>query len=168
MKVLGIDPGLAHTGWAIVETQGSNAKALAYGYISTKPQQNIAVRLATIHDGIRDVIVEFSPHEVAIEDVFFGVNASSAFALGQARGAAILATAAYKVPLGEYSPTEIKKAVVGQGRADKRQVMFMVKTQLSLDHDPKPDHCSDALAVALTHIALTRAALAQIKVRGDA
>lgn len=168
MKVLGIDPGLAHTGWAIVEKEGSDTKALAYGYISTKPQQNIAARLATIHDGIRDVIVEFSPQEVAIEDVFFGVNASSAFALGQARGAAILATSAFHVPLGEYSPTEIKKAVVGQGRADKRQVMFMVKTQLSLDHDPKPDHCSDALAVALTHIALTRAAIVQTKVRGEA
>lgn len=154
VRILGIDPGLANTGWAVIEVSGARTVAISYGAVTTKPSQPLATRLATIHAAIAEAIETYDPAEVAVEDVFFGVNAKSAFALGQARGAAILAAAPRNLPVGEYTPTQIKSAVVGQGHATKDQIGYMVRTLLSLDHTPKPDHCSDALAVAMTHAVL--------------
>jgi len=163
--ILGIDPGLANTGWGIIERSGPRCRAIAYGCISSGPRDPLASRLARIHDEVRTVIGRYSPHECAVESVFFGTNAKSAFATGQARGVALLATADARLVLAEYSPVQIKSVVVGSGTADKHQVTFMVRTQLGLDHDPRPDHAADALAVALTHAALRdRRALEEVGV----
>jgi crossover junction endodeoxyribonuclease RuvC len=161
--ILGIDPGLANTGWGVVERKGSHLTALAYGCISSKADEQLAQRLAAIHDQIVAVIERYAPTECAVESVFFGANAKSAFATGQARGVALLATAGARLVLGDYSPVQIKSVVVGSGTADKRQVTYMVRTILALDHDPKPDHAADALAVAITHAQLRdRAALERL------
>ena len=158
--ILGIDPGLANTGWGVVERDGSKLRCLAYGCIETGAREELAQRLARIHEAVRDVIVRYRPTECAVESVFFGSNAKSAFATGQARGVALLATADSKLALGDYSPVQIKNAVVGSGTADKAQVQYMVRVMLGLDHDPKPDHAADALAAAITHANLRgRAAL---------
>jgi crossover junction endodeoxyribonuclease RuvC len=158
--ILGIDPGLANTGWGVVERTGSKLRCIAYGCIATGPREELAQRLTRIHDGVREVIVRYQPTECAVESVFFGTNAKSAFATGQARGVALLATADSRLILGDYSPVQIKSAVVGSGSADKAQVQYMVRVMLGLDHEPKPDHAADALAAAITHANLrARAAL---------
>ncbi|MCL2745576.1 MAG: crossover junction endodeoxyribonuclease RuvC [Coriobacteriia bacterium] len=153
--ILGIDPGLHHTGWAIVSTPigKNNPQALAYGVIKTRAEDALNVRLATIYDDVCAVIERYQPTSCAIEGVFFGLNAKTALTLGQARGAAILATSKRGLVLGEYPPATIKLSIVGSGQAEKEQVTYMVRQLLGLDHDPKPDHCADALAVALTHLA---------------
>jgi crossover junction endodeoxyribonuclease RuvC len=162
--ILGIDPGLANTGWGVIEREGSRCRALAYGCIQTKAGEEVAQRLALIHDEIQAVITRYRPTECAVESVYFGTNAKSAFATGQARGVALLATADARLAVGEYSPVQIKSVVAGSGTADKGQVTYMVRAFLSLDHDPKPDHAADALAAAITHAhlrdhaALTKAA----------
>jgi len=149
--ILGIDPGLANTGWGIIDRDGPRCRAVAYGCISSKADEPLAQRLARIHDEIRAVIVRYQPVECAVESIFFGTNAKSAFATGQARGVALLATVDAQLVLAEYSPVQIKSVVTGTGTADKNQVTYMVRLQLALDHDPKPDHAADALAVAMTH-----------------
>lgn len=151
MIILGIDPGLANTGWGVVDRVGPQCNAIAYGCVTTSADAPLASRLRRIHDEILAVIERYSPSECAVESVFFGSNAKSAFATGQARGVALLATADAQLDLAEYSPVQIKSVVVGSGTADKRQVTYMVRTVLRLDHDPKPDHAADALAVAITH-----------------
>lgn len=151
MIILGIDPGLANTGWGVIDRDGPRCRAIAYGCISTKAEEPLAQRLARIHDEVRTVIDRYRPAECAVESIFFGTNAKSAFATGQARGVALLATADARLVLAEYSPVQIKSVVAGTGTADKRQVTYMVRIQLALDHDPKPDHAADALAVAVTH-----------------
>lgn len=127
---------------------------MAYGCIATKAGTPLPERLSEIHEGIREAVARFSPDECAIESVFFGTNAKSAFATGQARGVALLATVGAAIPVSEYSPVQIKSVVAGSGTADKAQVTFMVRSILKLDHDPKPDHAADALAIALTHARL--------------
>ncbi|NTW29558.1 MAG: crossover junction endodeoxyribonuclease RuvC [Coriobacteriia bacterium] len=151
MVFLGIDPGLAHTGWGVVERNGSKLRCVAYGCIATTPREELAQRLTAIHDGVACVIEKYRPEECGIESVYFGANAKSAFATGQARGVAILATAGARLQLGEYSPVQIKSAVAGTGTADKRQITYMVRVMLGLDHDPVPDHAADALAAAICH-----------------
>lgn len=151
MIILGIDPGLANTGWGVIDRAGPRCTPVAYGCISTRPGEALAQRLSRIHDEVREVIERYAPAECAVESVFFGTNAKSAFATGQARGVALLATAERRLELAEYSPVQIKSVVVGSGTADKRQVTYMVRTLLGFDHDPRPDHAADALAVALTH-----------------
>lgn len=161
--ILGIDPGLANTGWGVIERTGPRCRALAYGCITTRPTEPLARRLARIHDEIAAVIARYSPSECAVESVFFGTNAKSAFATGQARGVALLATAAGELELAEYSPVQIKNVVVGSGTAEKHQVAFMVRAALELDHEPGPDHAADALAAAITHARLRdRAALERL------
>ena len=160
MIILGIDPGLANTGWGVIEQHGSRARCLAYGCITTRAQDDLAQRLAAVHAGVCDVIDRYHPAECAVESVYFGTNAKSAFATGQARGVALLATAGARLALGEYSPVQIKSAVAGSGTADKRQITYMVRVHLGLDHEPRPDHAADALAAAICHANLReRAAL---------
>lgn len=149
ITILGIDPGLAHTGWGVVEQVGSAYRCLAYGCVVTTPQDAIDRRLKQIYDEIVLVIERFHPTELGIEQVYFGVNTKTAFATGQARGVAIVACASGELTVGEYTPGQIKQAVVGTGTADKAQVQYMVRAVLGLDHEPSPDHAADALAAAI-------------------
>lgn len=151
MIILGIDPGLANTGWGVIDRSGTSCRCIAYGCISTKPVTPLPERLRAIHDELQAVIARYAPAECAVESVFFGTNAKSAFATGQARGVALLATVDAALALAEYSPVQIKNVVVGTGTADKNQVTYMVRTLLALDHDPTPDHAADALAAAVCH-----------------
>jgi crossover junction endodeoxyribonuclease RuvC len=155
--ILGIDPGLANTGWGVVETSGSNHRCVAYGCITTSAEDGLPDRLSQIHTEIRRVVERYAPVDAAIEQIYFGANAKSAFATGQARGVAILALAECGMDLGEYSPPEIKNTVVGSGTADKGQVQYMVRVLLGLPHDPTPDHAADALAIAICHAHLRTA-----------
>jgi crossover junction endodeoxyribonuclease RuvC len=154
LVILGIDPGLVNTGWGVIEQVGSRRRALAYGCVTTTADEDIATRLKRIHDGVAAVIERYRPSELGIEVVYFGSNAKSALATGQARGAALVAVAARGLVVGEYSPTRVKQVTVGEGHAEKQQVQYMVKALLALDHEPAPDHAADALAVALCHAQL--------------
>jgi crossover junction endodeoxyribonuclease RuvC len=155
--ILGIDPGLANTGWGVIETDGHRRRCLAYGCLTTDASDELPGRLALIHDEISAVIERYAPTECGVEAIYFGANAKSAFATGQARGAAILALARAQLALGEYSPVQIKSCVVGSGTADKRQIQYMVKVLLGLPSEPRPDHAADALAAALCHESLRSA-----------
>ena len=155
MIILGIDPGLANTGWGVIETRGMQCRARAYGCVQTDTGLDIARRLKRIHDEIGRVIERYHPTEVAIEEIFFSANTQSAVKTAHARGAALVACASCGLETGEYTPMQIKQAVVGTGSADKRQVQFMVQSLLHLDHAPKPDHCADALAAAICHAHLS-------------
>jgi crossover junction endodeoxyribonuclease RuvC len=154
--ILGIDPGLAHTGWGVIETRGSVCRARAYGCVTTRSSEPIDQRLGTIYDEVARVIEAYRPTHLAIEKVFFGENVRSAIATAQARGVAIVACARAGLEVGEYTPMQIKQAVVGTGGADKYQVIYMVRHVLALDHDPHPDHAADALAAAICHANLSR------------
>lgn len=156
MVIIGIDPGLANTGWGVVETRGTLCRARAYGCISTPATDPLPTRLNAIYEGIRHVVETYGVNEVAIEKIYFGQNTQSAIATAHARGAALVACAGCGLAVGEYAPTQIKQAIVGTGSADKHQVTYMVRCVLELDHDPKPDHCADALAAAVCHANLTR------------
>ena len=151
MVVLGIDPGLAHTGWGVVETRGPVCRARAYGCVTTTADEPIDLRLGRICRTLTEVIQKYGPTELAIESIYFGENTKSAIATAQARGAAIVACSTAGLSVGEYTPMQIKQAVVGTGAADKRQVTYMVRSILALDHDPRPDHAADALACAVCH-----------------
>lgn len=151
MIILGIDPGLAHTGWGVIEIAGSQQRCIAYGCVTTAARDETPDRLACIYREISSVISKYTPSACAVENVYFSTNVKSAFATGQARGVALLAMADAGLELGEYSPVQIKGTVVGTGAADKSQVAYMVKASLGLDHEPAPDHASDALAVAICH-----------------
>ena len=153
--VLGIDPGLANTGWGIVSQEGSRLACVAYGCVSTSADDPLAQRLAKIHDQIGAVVEHYGPSCVGIETVWFGQNITAAFATGQARGAALVACAHAGLDVGEFTPRQIKMAVVGTGAAEKAQVQYMVKQLLRLDAEPRPDHAADALAAAIcytTHV----------------
>lgn len=156
MVIMGIDPGLAHTGWAVIETRGGVCRARAYDCITTTPDQPLDVRLGAIFEQVARAIDEYRPQCVSVESIYFGVNVRSAIWTAHARGAALAACAAAGVEVGEYTPMQIKQSVVGTGSADKHQVTYMVRQVLALDHDPKPDHCADALAAAVCHANLSR------------
>ena len=151
MIVLGIDPGYALMGWGVVEAEGSRMKLVNYGCIETKagvPMQN---RLRTLQLGVRDLLNIYKPDDVAFEELFFARNVTTALMVGAARGAAIIAAAEYTNNLYEYTPMQIKQAITGYGKADKKQIQQMVKLLLKLDDIPKPDDAADAIACAITH-----------------
>ncbi|MEA5019218.1 MAG: crossover junction endodeoxyribonuclease RuvC [Gordonibacter sp.] len=149
--ILGVDPGLANTGWGVVSQRGSRLACVAYGCISTPVGVPLAQRLKKIHEQMGAVIVRFGPMCVGIETVWFGANTQSAFATGQARGAALVACAEHNLVVSEFSPSQIKLAVVGTGGAEKDQVQYMVGKLLALEVAPKPDHAADALAAAICY-----------------
>lgn len=158
--ILGIDPGLANTGWGIVQQNGSRLECVAYGCVSTPASGELSQRLAKIHEQIDAVITRFHPSCLGIETVWFGQNITAAFATGQARGAALVACAEGGLEVGEFAPRQIKLAVVGEGGAEKEQVQYMVKRLLNLERTPQPDHAADALAAAIcytTHDGLSQA-----------
>jgi len=149
MKILGIDPGSRFTGYGVIEVNGDRATALTHGVIKTGGGE-FPERLGIIFKGIRELIEEYAPGEVAVENVFVSKNAASALKLGQARGAAICAAISLNLPVSEYSPRSVKQAIVGRGAADKVQVQHMVCVLLGLKEKPVED-AADALAVALCH-----------------
>jgi crossover junction endodeoxyribonuclease RuvC len=149
--VLGIDPGTAHMGYGVVLARGQRLAALDGGVIETRAGAPLERRLAEIHARVCDLIREHRPAAVAIEDLYFGRNAHSAFAVGQARGVVLLSAGMSGIPCFSYTPQVVKQAVCGAGGADKEQVQRMVGALLSLPELPRPDHASDALAVAICH-----------------
>ena len=151
MVVLGIDPGTANTGFGVVARHRGQMVALDGGVIETPARQDLAARLATIHARIAELIEAHAPECVAVEDLYFGTNARSAFAVGQARGVVLLAAGQRGIPCASYTPQQVKAAVCGSGRGDKGQVQRMVQALLSLAELPTPDHAADALAVAICH-----------------
>lgn len=151
MRILGLDPGTATTGYGIIDVVEGEPSVVAYGVIRTDPQQKMAQRLQAIYDALCALLDEYSPDAAAVEEVFFGRNITTAITVGQSRGVLLLALANAGVPIEEYSPPKIKDAVTGYGKADKQQVQLMVRNLLHLEETPRPDDAADGLAVALTH-----------------
>ncbi len=152
MIVLGIDPGLASTGYGVVARRGARLLALDGGVIATRPELTLERRLVDIHSAVRSLLAEHQADAVALEQLYFGQNVRTAFAVGQARGVALLAAGQHGVPCAGYTPQQVKGAVCGSGRADKGQVARMVQALLGLSDEPRPDHAADALAVAVCHV----------------
>jgi crossover junction endodeoxyribonuclease RuvC len=152
MIVLGIDPGTANTGFGVVERRAGRLHALDGGVITTRPDSPPQIRLANIHRRVCELLDEHLITVLSMEDIFFGRNASSAFAVGQARGVVMLAAGQRRLDCVTYTPQQIKHAVCGTGRAEKDQVAKMVQMLLSLDAPPRPDHAADALAIAICHV----------------
>ncbi|WP_085445634.1 crossover junction endodeoxyribonuclease RuvC [Magnetofaba australis] len=151
MRVLGIDPGSNVLGWGVVEGDGQRALHIAHGCVRQKSGAPLPDRLSRIFADLSEVIAEHKPHAVAVEEVFVSQNVRSALVLGHARGAAIVAAGAAALPVAEYTPMQIKKAVVGYGKADKKQVQEMMRMLLCLPKIPAQD-AADALAVSLCHV----------------
>jgi crossover junction endodeoxyribonuclease RuvC len=151
MRILGIDPGSGTTGYGIIETDGSQHTAVLYGAIKTNPRQPFHERLLKIHTDLCAIVAREKVDIMAIEEVFHATNVQSALRLGHARGIALLVAAQQRIGVFEYSPLEIKSAVVGYGRAEKTQVQKMVCLLLNLSQIPTPDDAADALAVAICH-----------------
>jgi crossover junction endodeoxyribonuclease RuvC len=157
MLVLGIDPGIALTGYGLVEeTESGEMEMVAYGAVSTPPDNALPVRLQQIYREVKALIEKYEPASAAIERLLFGKNVTTAMAVGQARGVTMLALADGGLPISEYTPASIKEAVAGYGNASKGQVQDMVRLLLRLDRVPKPDDAADGLAVAITHIQMSR------------
>lgn len=151
MRILGIDPGYAIMGYGIVDMKGNHFNVVAYDSITTDKDMPMPDRLKHLYTMLMSIIQQYEPDVAAIEELFFNNNAKTAILVGQARGVAILACSNSGLDIAEYTPLQIKQALVGNGRADEKQVQFMVKTILNLDKVPKPDDTADALAAAITH-----------------
>ncbi|MCX5726620.1 MAG: crossover junction endodeoxyribonuclease RuvC [Candidatus Saganbacteria bacterium] len=151
MLTLGIDPGIATTGFGLIKESDAKLNLIDYGIITTEPSSQTEKRLSKLYRELKNLINEYKPQCVAIEKLFFGVNAKSAMAVGQARGIILLSSAEMRVPVFEYTPIEVKIAVAGYGKAGKIDVQKMVKALLSMDRVPKPDDAADALAIAICH-----------------
>ena len=151
MRILGIDPGSRSTGYGLIETDGSKHKAVLFGAVHTKSRRQFHERLLQIYTDLSDILRREKADIMAIEEVFHAANVQTALKLGHARGIALLVAAQQGLDVYEYSPLEIKSAVVGYGRAEKAQVQSMVRLLLNLPEIPSPDHAADALAVAICH-----------------
>ena len=151
MVVLGIDPGVATVGFGIISEVRGSQKPVRYGAISTSAGMRLALRLMQIYDDVSELIATFKPDAIAVEELFFNTNLKTAISVSHGRAAVILAGEKHGIPMFEYTPLQVKKAVVGYGRASKKQVMEMVRQQLSMESAPKPDDAADALAVAICH-----------------
>ena len=151
-KVLGIDPGISNTGFGIVESRAGSLLALDGGVIETSPAEPLELRLASIADRISELVEQHSPNSMAIESIYFGKNAESAFLVGQARGAVVCEAGRRGLAVTSYTPQQIKLAVCGSGGAAKDQVQRMVAALLDLPGELPPDHAADALAVGICHV----------------
>ncbi len=149
MRVLGLDPGVADTGWGVIDVTGNQLAAVAYGSIKTPAKQPLKERLVSIHDQLHQLIAEHQPDKAAVEELFFYKNVTTAIAVGQARGVLLLTLHQHQLPISEFTPLQVKQAVTSYGSADKQQVQRMVQTLLSLKEIPQPDDAADALAVAI-------------------
>lgn len=151
MRILGIDPGYAILGWGVIDVVGNKFSVVDYGSILTDTKMEMPARLQVLYNGLTELIHKYKPDDASIEQLFFNSNAKTAILVGEARGVAVLACANGNLNIGEYTPLQIKQALVGYGRADKKQVQYMVKTMLNLKSVPKPDDTADALAAAICH-----------------
>ena len=151
MIILGIDPGIATVGFGIIEAVASSQKLVQYGVISTSAGQRLAERLFQIHNDVLQLIDIFKPDAIAIEELFFNTNLKTAVSVAHGRGVAVLAGEIRAVPMFEYTPLQVKQTVSGYGRADKAQVMEMVRRLLNMKETPRPDDAADALAIAVCH-----------------
>lgn len=151
MRILGIDPGYAILGYGVIDVVGNRFKVVDYGAITTDTSMEMPERLKYIYHSLMEIIAETQPDEAAIEELFFNTNSKTAIKVGQARGVAVLACANSGLTIDEYTPLQIKQALTGYGRADKKQVQMMVKTILNLKEVPKPDDTADAVAAAICH-----------------
>lgn len=151
MLILGIDPGTAIMGYGLIEQQKNRLKAVHYSCWRTAAGSPLAERLLILHEGLSLLLEEYHPDCVAVEELFFNRNTTTALSVGQARGIVLLAAAQQGMPVYEYTPLQVKQAVVGYGKAEKAQVQQMVRSLLSLTEVPKPDDTADALAIAICH-----------------
>jgi crossover junction endodeoxyribonuclease RuvC len=156
MLILGIDPGTAILGYAVLEAESNRYRALTYDVIVSEQELALPERLGRIFSGLSQVIDQYRPEEAAIEQLFFNRNTRTALSVGEARGVAILAAQLKGVAVFEYTPLQVKQAVVGYGRAEKKQVQEMVRMLLNLPAIPRPDDAADALAVAICHAGSSR------------
>lgn len=152
MRVLGIDPGFALVGFGVVEQNNGSFNVLDYGVISTHKDETFSTRLAIIYKGICDLIDTYKPDAIAIEELFYFKNQKTVIPVAEARGVIVLAGIQKLGNLYEYTPLQIKQALTGNGRAEKKQIQYMVKSILGLKEVPKPDDAADAVAVAITHL----------------
>lgn len=151
MIILGIDPGYAIVGFGVIEVLNAKFKMITYGAITTKPDEDFPNRLKEIYRDLCRIIDVYNPDAVAIEELFYHTNQKTVIKVGQARGVILLAACEKEKPVYEYTPLQVKQAVVGYGRAEKRQVMDLTRRFLGLEKVPKPDDAADALAVAVCH-----------------
>lgn len=151
MVILGLDPGIAIVGFAFIEKKGQSLIPIEYGSIITSPEAAAQKRIKQIYDALKQLIDRYQPEVMAVEKLFFNRNVTTAFSVGQARGVMLLAAEEASMAVVEYTPLQVKQAVVGYGQAEKRQVQEMVKLLLGLKERPKPDDVADALAVAICH-----------------
>lgn len=156
MIVLGIDPGLATMGWGVLNSERGRFQTIDYGVVLTPKDETLPVRLAMLEEGVNKLVEKYKPEEIALEELFFNNNITTGINVAQARGVILLTCVKNCGRLYEYTPLQIKQALTGYGRADKRQMQIMVKTLLKLDSIPRPDDAADALAVALTHCQTNR------------
>lgn len=151
MIILGIDPGFAIVGWGVIEYSGSRFKVLGYGSVETPAHIPMEERLLMINDGIKELIDTYHPDVMAVEELFFNTNITTGIRVAEARGVIIMRAHSLGVKVFEYTPLQVKQAVVGYGRAEKKQVIAMVTRLLNLEKPPKPDDTADALAIAVCH-----------------
>jgi len=151
MRILGIDPGIAIVGYGVVDKEGNKYKTISYDAVTTKAHTPLEERLRLVYEGVCEIIKEYKPDAMSIEELFFNNNAKTALTVGQARGVIILAAVQNNVPVYEYTPLQVKQALTGYGRASKTQMQKMMKSMLGLCEVPKPDDVADALAIAVCH-----------------
>ena len=151
MRILGLDPGTATTGYGVIDVVDGRFQLVTYGVITTSPKDDAPQRLQVIYRELNQLIDTYQPDSAGVEEVFFGRNITTAISVGQARGVLLLALANANIPIAEYSPPRIKDAVTGYGKANKAQVQLMVRNLLDLEETPRPDDAADGLAVAITH-----------------
>ena len=151
MRILGIDPGFAITGYSVIDYEGNKFKLITSGAIETKAGVSFPLRLTKIYDDMQMLVKEYKPDAISVEELFFNNNAKTAINVAQARGVILVVGCRKKIPTYEYTPLQIKQAVVGYGRADKIQVQRMVKTILAVDNLPKLDDTTDSMAAAICH-----------------
>jgi crossover junction endodeoxyribonuclease RuvC len=156
MRILGLDPGTASTGYGIIDSIDGRLSLVTYGVIKTAARKSASIRLQSIYNEVNKLIAQYQPDGAGVEELFFGRNVTTAISVGQARGVLLLALANANIPVGEYSPPKIKDAVTGYGKADKAQVQLMVRNLLDLEETPRPDDAADGLAVAITHFQYQR------------
>jgi len=151
MRILGVDPGLGRLGWGVIESEKQKVTVEAYGCIETSQKLSEEKRIQQVFDQLSQIIQEKNPEVLVVEELFFSKNVTTAFMVGQARGVVLLVAAQYNLSVVSYNPGEVKVAVTGYGKAEKKQVGQMVKAILKLEKLPKLDDTTDALAIALTH-----------------
>lgn len=162
IRIIGLDPGLRRTGWGVVETDGNRLKHIAHGTVTSRGDDDLALRLRDLHEGLTAVLAAYAPQEAAVEHTFVNKDPVATLKLGQARAIALLVPAQAGLPVAEYAPNQVKKSVVGAGHAEKDQVLHMVKLLLPQCGDPAPDE-ADALAVAICHAHLGKARAMQMQ-----